>query len=53
MPKWNNDKKRYDEQETRDVPNAPTPADREESFRTALLNELDIIGRALQALEDR
>ena len=50
MPTWNNDKKRYEEEE---VHAEHARDEREERFRTYLLNELDIIGRAIQAIEDK
>ena len=49
MPVWNDDKKRYVEEliDATDL----IPAEREERFRTALLNEIDLLTRAVNNLD--
>ncbi len=50
MPVWNDKTKRYDE-ELPFAPGADAATEREERFRTALLNELDGIAHAIRQIE--
>lgn len=53
MPVWNIETKHYEAETGPDLqPGVAAAAEREERFRTALLNELDGISRALGNLED-
>lgn len=54
MPVWNDGKKRYDEEDCDELDATAKPAaEREERFRTALLNELDALTRTVSAVGDQ
>ncbi len=52
MPTWDRDKNAYVEEDITDDDAAVVADRREETFRTALLNELSWLTRAVRDLED-